>query len=508
MKDLLERQSVGEKKASTRKPELNHSLPFKIYLDSASKDVDRLVVFLASEIRKLTASQREVTATRRILKALLLNLVAHAKADPELYTGISFNVGSYKSSSRYNPLRISKHIITVTKALITLGYLECHKGFNDRFNPDRNRQTRIRPKKKLIKLLQQYLGKFETVKVVESTDRETLVLRARNPITKKKPKVEYKDNECPESVGLMRNNLFKINKALSDATIALSESVDSAQALKEAKNDSRFPDLSANTLHRVFNNGAWDQGGRFYGAWWIGAPKELRRHILIGSPEGLKPTIEIDYSGIHIDLLYAMEGIDFHKDIAGDPYQLLGIEMGKELRGFCKVSLNIVLNSESKKSAIQAIQEKLSDKPILKQKVVELGGVAKLTELFELQHQPISKYFYSGAGLKLQYSDSQIAESVLMGAIDKGFVVLPVHDSFICDYTKADKLYDLMIKAYQAHVLTLCPEGKFRETPYPRVKLVKSRYSIILDQHIKDQEKVNIETEEYEQFIEELKQDA
>ena len=47
-------------------------------------------------------------------------------------------------------------------------------------------------------------------------------------------------------------------------------------------------------------------------------------------------------------------------------------------------------------------------------------------------HEPIKKYFFTGYGLKLQKIDSDLAEQVLLEMHEKGKVILPVHDSFVC----------------------------------------------------------------------------
>ena len=53
--------------------------------------------------------------------------------------------------------------------------------------------------------------------------------------------------------------------------------------------------------HRVFNNSSWDQGGRFYGGFWQQIDGILRSRIYMND----KPTVEIDFSGLHVILAYA-----------------------------------------------------------------------------------------------------------------------------------------------------------------------------------------------------------
>jgi hypothetical protein len=70
---------------------------------------------------------------------------------------------------------------------------------------------------------------------------------------------------------------------------------------------------------RIFSGGSWKSGGRFYGGWWQRLPGKWRQRIRIIDDE---PIVELDYSGLHIIMLYAIEGIDYWKEFGEDPYQL------------------------------------------------------------------------------------------------------------------------------------------------------------------------------------------
>jgi hypothetical protein len=67
-------------------------------------------------------------------------------------------------------------------------------------------------------------------------------------------------------------------------------------------------DFSRKRLHRVFldRRHKLDRGGRFYGAWYQNIPKEYRQHIMIDGA----PTMELDYSALHPNLLYYHAGVD------------------------------------------------------------------------------------------------------------------------------------------------------------------------------------------------------
>ena len=77
-----------------------------------------------------------------------------------------------------------------------------------------------------------------------------------------------------------------------------------------------FPDALYNerTVRRIFNNGSFDEGGRFYGGWWERVPSRYRSHITI---DGM-PTVEMNYAAIQprLPLVKRRVRINPHKIIS------------------------------------------------------------------------------------------------------------------------------------------------------------------------------------------------
>ena len=69
-------------------------------------------------------------------------------------------------------------------------------------------------------------------------------------------------------------------------------------------------------VRRIYNNSSFDWNGRFYGGCWQRTPKAYRSGIHLDGSS----TCEIDFSAIHMVLLYAIAGIDYWNDIGTDPY--------------------------------------------------------------------------------------------------------------------------------------------------------------------------------------------
>ena len=57
-------------------------------------------------------------------------------------------------------------------------------------------------------------------------------------------------------------------------------------------------------------------------------------------------------------------------------------------------------------------------------------------------HKPIIKYFGTGIGISLMYTESLIAEDVMLSFLKEGIIILPIHDSFIVRHG-----YELSLKA-------------------------------------------------------------
>jgi hypothetical protein len=192
-----------------------------------------------------------------------------------------------------------------------------------------------------------------------------------------------------------------------------------------------------NYLHRVFNNGSFTEGGRFYGAFHLELPKTIRRQVLINGGT----TVEPDFSALHIRMLYHMEGIDYRED----PYTALCNEE-KERKIFKIVSL-VWINAGSKRKAVFAIANELEENGISCD--TSYRSISDCLNRFKKVHQSIGKYLNTGVGLKLQNLDSQIANIVLKRMTDMGIPVLPVHDSFIAREKDWHFLIQVMKSAYE-----------------------------------------------------------
>ncbi len=188
--------------------------------------------------------------------------------------------------------------------------------------------------------------------------------------------------------------------------------------------------LGRSQLYRVFNNGRFTDGGRFYGGWWQGVPSAQRKHLTIN----WFPTAELDYSNMQIAMLYADAGLP----LDGDAYAIEGIPATH--RKLIKRTVFKIINADGQIRAP------------LRTQLPEGWTWQQILEAVREKHRPISQHFGTGVGVRLQRRDADIAESVMLTMKAEGTLVLPIHDSFVVEEGRQNRLRDVMIAAYNARL--------------------------------------------------------
>jgi hypothetical protein len=244
--------------------------------------------------------------------------------------------------------------------------------------------------------------------------------------------LKYEDNVASK---VMRSNTTKINNVLARHWYDLEITDDEWHSLLEHKlNEDRTNadhdpsiNLANRTLYRIFNDIEFKTGGRFYGAWWQNVPSKYRSRIVIDG----KRTKEYDFSGLHPNILYAMNHLTF----PDDPYDNLvkGVP-----RKACKVAFNVMLNSS----------KELKTFPDLNLSQYGVKWAVLSAAIIE-RHKQIAHHFYTGIGKELQKIDSDIAEDVMLHFAKMRVPVLPVHDSFVMHHGYEKELQDAMGKAFR-----------------------------------------------------------
>ena len=261
---------------------------------------------------------------------------------------------------------------------------------------------------------------------------ESIILRGK--IDGKKQQIDYLDTP---GVNEMRDNLLLINKCLKAHYPDIRIRDDDWRPLQErimADPKKQPIDLTRRKLVRIFSEGRFDRGGRFYRGWWENVPGEYRKYITIDG----KRTNEYDYSQLNPHMVYMLREKELGSE---DAY---GRVFDGEHRDLVKEAFNAMVQSATpllKEPRDIDLSEVDFDWPFLRQAILDA-------------HKPIQDMFFKGHGNYLQYIDSVMAEDIMLKFVKSEFVpVLPVHDSFIVHYGHGElgELEEDMRRAFHGH---------------------------------------------------------
>ena len=400
-------------------------MPFKFDRELVGAPGDALVGDIlsriaATETRKRALKPEAARLRERTVNVLLANLAVAAlnKHNPRRFVALSLNGNDYANTGlSFTTVQLAFH------ALQTLGLAIGKKGVAkpDGANERRGMLSRLRGNSAMRDLMRLHGLNPEYVR---NPPRDLIVL---------KDYLWTRPSE-PSDVTITRPDLERINALLAEAELHLPDdaweristtkkAVDDLSS-EERRHRQHLGDMTAKQLYRVFTR-TWNQGGRLYGGWWIGVPKEERRLIQIDG----EPTIELDYGQLHPTLLFAMVG----RQLDYDAYEVRGFgrELGKE-------TFMRLLNRTPERGGRYIRQEGEAPLP---------RGISPehYTELYKQHLEPVRHLFGVGMGLRLQRKDSDLALEVLTELADQQIVALPVHDSFIVTHQHAETLRAAMV---------------------------------------------------------------
>ncbi|MBK6659234.1 MAG: hypothetical protein IPG43_14260 [Proteobacteria bacterium] len=353
-----------------------------------------------------------------------------------LKAGVAYNRAkgwwsSSKLDSRYNALKIRRKVLLqVVDALKGLGLIEHKDGFKDWGYSGIGRNSRMRAKIGLNKLLRN--AGITSDMIERARNEESIILstkikvdalgtRLKNPI---RLRLAYREipftDGARKEIGLYRNLLgnFKITQ--------LKQAWTKADTLNTYSvfNDSNLFDLGDACMALG--------GNRF--------PRK-RTKIRIDGFEA----IELDYRCFQLRLLYARHGIDYSED----GYVLPGFK-SKIDRRICKKLVLASINADSKESAILATKKLIRDDSELdtywkskKHKVEDL------LDKFLAKHSLIATEFFKGIGLRLMKTDSDICMAIIERFVAENKPILTVHDSFLVKKEDEKLLRQLMIDNFE-----------------------------------------------------------
>lgn len=243
--------------------------------------------------------------------------------------------------------------------------------------------------------------------------------------TAKEKEIIMKDQN-KNRVNFKGNSETKILRNKLQLTNELYQQFDFRTVLNSDRTTTRlFPRLTA-----IYNNCSFSDGGRLYclpyrGINYQQLNKQERSKIRIN----LADTVELDFSTLHLSMLYAQRNIE----LLSDPYSF------DCNRNIAKKTILVLINADTELSARKALEKQFEN-------TIDFKPIIAAAKQY---HTPIADCFGSGIGIKLQNYDARIAVNVVSHFTAKGVPCLPIHDSFIVDKRYKEQLKDVMIYAYK-----------------------------------------------------------
>ena len=385
-----------------RSKSLNNSNKFDFYLFLDYESFESLYLKFCKKTKLRRISDKKYKNNFSVLMANLIKTSQNNK-----YLALSFSKTYYIISEDYNPKKIRWDIISnIIDFLKKENFIEINIGYKKH---NFSRLTRIKLKEDALKLFKNVVVKTDfknySYIVLKDEDKNYSEFK-RTPLIKRREKV-VKDFNL-----LLSKNYVTINNKI----------------------------IETNPMYRVFNNNSLKQGGRFYGGEFQRISKEDRKKIKINGKE----TVELDFSCLHINLLYDKEKIKYKDDAYEIGYKR------EHSRKIIKFILITMLNSSSKKDAISAVRYHLN-----RNGNKSAVNIEKVVDLLLEKHEKIKKYFFKKKnGLSLQYQESLVAEHIIKNFIygKDPKVILPIHDGFICEKRYEKKLEIIMKQAYKKFI--------------------------------------------------------
>lgn len=449
---------------------------------SDAAEVERLVDVLIAGM-KADKGIVKVDGYKYNMKTLLMELYHSYLTDREQF--IAFNMGHDHYDFRIKLPVIKDGIITfagknienrylknphITHTYFTVcieyiaekGYIEVSDGgsFRDGEGGQYGYLSRMRAADGLVALWREY--NFDPGMIKRFQPEETMILKApmiRIPYIYKgkKRKRKYKAlipmYEDTRDV-IDKRKVVEAYNLLLDRThidvdvdcINQDDKDDLLDRLIHAKDKFRYSiNLGAKLVYRVFNNASFSEGGRYYGGWWVGCPSIIRKYITINGER----TCELDYSGIHIHILYAFKKMNF-AELNTDAYELVENDPDRKLN---KLILLTAYNVEPGQDTAKAVFKKAIDDGIKHRlKLKKHKQVHDKLELLKQKHNGIKEFIAEGYGSKLQYHDSCVLEQLIKFFTKREIPILTVHDSIICQRRHQDFVKDKMLELYTNYI--------------------------------------------------------
>ena len=428
----------------------HHSRPLDVHRWSDNPEAKELSDTVWNQYFKEAFPPREgkgnkaKSEPKKQFKVLLLDLYVAWLDDPELSIGVGMSNNAYKKNARYNALHISAKIMVLINHAYLMGLIDKKTG-----SEQSGKTTRIRASSKLAEIFSKAeLTVFDLTE--EVPNQEVIILNKKEYRDDKERtvQVDYKDTDF-EPIVEMRQQVQQYNALLWRTFIDIPTGEEScieqpywdkkvgAMKIRRVKltQDNKF-------VRRVFYRADWNLGGRFHGGWWQSIGEGWRKQIYIND----EATVEVDYSGLHVNLLYGLKGIQPPLEDHYEVEHLLLDFSTKEQRKIVKGVVLNAINATTIKKAFQAyLTNQPSDSKIRKLKLKH-SHLQLLLDAFIEKHPCIEDALGADKGVELMKVDGRITAKVINHFTKKNIPILSIHDSYVIQHEHSGQLRKVMNK--------------------------------------------------------------
>ena len=424
------------------RPHLRDSRQLNWSRSTSSPQALQVIEQLVAEVDRQAVRQRarKEDDRRRLqatLRAMVLDLFHAAEQPRRPWVAYARRPADYACAlTRYlSPDVTYTAAMETAEFLVRNGYADHRKGSFVRTDYGggivlaRGYRSRLRALPRLVKLFQ-----ARGVSQGDLEDGETQeTIRLKGPAEgkyRRKPLLPYEDTERTRK---MRRQLADWAAVVNGFRITVEDGGRDGDLDPDDEEEAgEYADPRTAVLYRVFNDGRWSRGGRFYGGWWQSLPKAVRSTIRIDG----EATVELDFRSMHPRILYQLTGSPISATV--DPYAM-GKPWGEDYRDLAKVAFNQLL----------AISGNGMPRKPPNSQLPEGTTYGALITAIEARHAPLASWFRHGRASELQNIDANIAEGVLRYMPCRRRPVLPVHDSFIVAQRDERMLGETMCLSYR-----------------------------------------------------------
>ena len=252
-------------------------------------------------------------------------------------------------------------------------------------------------------------------------------------------------------------DFLKQQEIKSNITDAIFNLCNEYQVEVEKKEPLVRPDENKFLPYSIFNSSDLTQGGRLYGAFWIGCKSYFRRLITING----HLTCDIDGRAMHVQLLYKLKGIVLPP---GDPY----LFEDKEVRRIAKNLMMLMLNTKEYYQPAKGREKVIRTYRGHFGKYPEASELDKYIDDLEAYHWQILDELYQPNWGRLQKTEAAIMLKIIEHGMADDVVILPVHDGCLCPRKDRDRVLEyfkregIIAAENEKHLLPL-PLDDFQE---------------------------------------------